>query len=175
VANLTQKDGERTTRYGFIDGGSPYNLFKPAFAAALEQENRDAAAQKLASDLDWYASLASRRAIPALDIETGYARLQELIGSGQSAMWMDDLGYLAERRDQANKSVMAVPFPVSADDSAAPTGPGYGQSRGHQRRYGSPPGSLDMDQLPPFPFTVLHSPGFFVHFFRGSSQTEVFS
>jgi ABC-type glycerol-3-phosphate transport system substrate-binding protein len=128
VANLTQKDGERTTRYGFIDGGSPYNLFKPAFAAALEQENRDAAAQKLANDLDWYASLASRGAIPALDLETGYTRLQELITSGQAAMWMDDLGYLAERRDQANESVMVVPFPVSADDPAAPTGPGYAKA-----------------------------------------------
>jgi ABC-type glycerol-3-phosphate transport system substrate-binding protein len=125
VATLAQKDGGGTSRYGFVDGGYPYNLFEPAFAAALGQDDRDAAAQVLAAGLDWYTGLARQGAIPVLDPETGYAQAQDLIASGQAALWIDDLANLEERRGQVGESVMAVPFPVSAADPAAPTGPGY--------------------------------------------------
>jgi ABC-type glycerol-3-phosphate transport system substrate-binding protein len=111
---LTEREGEQTIRYGFVDRGRPLFLLAPFVDALLAQYGYEPA--RLATELAWYVELVDQGAIPA---HTGDpiidARDREaLISRGQAAMWVGNLSELQRWHDAFADNLGVAPFPVAA-------------------------------------------------------------
>ncbi len=102
--------------FGFVDGGWPMGLLGPLAAATLSQPGKNNA-NDLSQALDWYVSLAQDGGIPVPAQEGASSTSQDWIDTGQTAMWVDRLSSLEQRRHDIDPAVGIAPFPEGAGET----------------------------------------------------------
>jgi len=121
---LTRWEGDQVARYGFVPRGSPTTLLGPLVDAALTDAGGAWDSTALTRALDWYVTLANEGSLPAVgEEEEVWEQNQDLIDSGEAAMWVDTLMNLPWRRSSLGPEIEVAPFPVSANGSSPHTTP----------------------------------------------------
>jgi ABC-type glycerol-3-phosphate transport system substrate-binding protein len=106
---LTQHDGEKTVRYGFV--GQPLWLLGAVLDAGLSPSSGEFDAAGLARALDGYVSLAQAGAAPVFSQQDGATGAVDLIAGGQAAMWLGLPASMAEW----GQEVGVAPWPTAHD------------------------------------------------------------
>lgn len=119
AAALTERNGDRTTRYGFVPyagaGSLLSSLTDPLLPGAEGALNID----QLVGATDWYVQLTEAGAIPTFaDSDEPWQAADELIELGEAAMWVDFQGNLARWQQTLGETVGAAPFPVNEANTA---------------------------------------------------------
>lgn len=142
VQVLTESSGSLTKLYGFVDS-QPLSLLGPLADGMLSEAGGSSDPLLLAQSLNWYVDLVRQGEIPVF-LEDSSNLEEELIASGQAAMWIDYLERLSFRRnsdlsesidvpsfvesnselsDSQFSNINVAPFPGSSDGSIFQTTP----------------------------------------------------
>jgi ABC-type glycerol-3-phosphate transport system substrate-binding protein len=106
VQALTLRDGEQTTRYGFVDSGNPMGLLAPLVDNIIRQSGDTLDGRRIAAELEWYVTLANDNVILS---ESG-----SLPHERQAAMWVSSQFGLTAARAVLGDDLGVVAFPATA-------------------------------------------------------------
>jgi ABC-type glycerol-3-phosphate transport system substrate-binding protein len=118
---LTERQGDETIRYGFVDGRNPLNLLAPMLDNMITAAD-ELDGHQLAAALEWYVALVEQGAIPAYSGEQSPAAWDALINARQAAIWVGNLTDLSRRRAVFGDDLGAAPFPAAAAPFPAAAG-----------------------------------------------------
>jgi ABC-type glycerol-3-phosphate transport system substrate-binding protein len=109
VAQLTQREGDKVSRYGLaVNGG----LLEESVAAQL----LTTPASQVAAETEWFVTLARQGDIWTID-NTDEPDLDSLLRANQVAMWTEAADSLPGRRNTIGETITAVPYPHDAQYS----------------------------------------------------------
>lgn len=111
---LTKQDGSQTTRYGFLPPIIPSLLLQPLIAGALPDDNAAPESQAILNAIEWYTTLSNKNYLPDWSTETNPNMLrEELINSGQAAMWYGTNSELVQYQSRFGESLGVVALPAN--------------------------------------------------------------